>query len=257
MILKVEGVSKQFGGLLALSGVSFDVKEGEILSLIGPNGAGKSTLMNVITGFDYPTNGTISYKNQNIIGKQPQDLVRMGMGRTYQIARLFKQMTVLENVMVGFFSKMSTNNLQGLLQTSKARKELKEVREKAYELLDFINMTDEAEQPASILPYGKIRLVEVARALAGEPQLLLLDEPACGLHPSEVKQFAMILRQIQKRGTTILMIEHDMKLVMDVSDRIVVLNNGTVLASGLPEEIKKNHEVISAYLGKGFSHVGT
>lgn len=253
MILKAEGICKQFGGLRALHNVSFDVKEGEILSLIGPNGAGKSTMMNIITGFEKPTEGRIFYKGQNIKKKQPQELARMGMGRTYQIARLFSHMTVLENVMVGCFKQLKTNNWQGMFQTSASRKEMRNIRDNAYQLLELVNLRKDANVLASSLPYGKVRLVEVARAMASEPKLLLLDEPACGLHPSEVYEFANLLHKIREKGITILMIEHDMKLVMDVSDRLVVLNNGEVLATGLPEEIRNNEQVISAYLGKGFT----
>ncbi|WHY84002.1 ABC transporter ATP-binding protein [Neobacillus novalis] len=253
-MLNLNEVGKQFGGLVALNNVTFSVDQGEIVSLIGPNGAGKSTLLNVITGFIKPTYGTVQYKEKDITGSEPHRLSKTGIGRTFQIAKIFKQMSVLENVMVGYFPRFKSDIFQGILQTKHARKELNHIRETSYELLKFVGLEKEADVISGNLPYGKIRLVEVARALAGNPELLLLDEPACGLNSSEVLQFIEILRKIQADGKTILLVEHDMRLVMSVSQRLVVLKNGELLAVGLPKEIKENEEVISAYLGKGFVH---
>lgn len=253
-MLNLKKVGRQFGGLVALNDVSFNVEKGEIVSLIGPNGAGKSTLLNVVSGFIKPSFGTVRYKGNDITGSDPHHLSKAGIGRTFQIAKIFSQMTVLENVMVGYFPRFKSDIFQGILQLKKARKELDEIREISYELLKFVGLEKDAETLSGNLPYGKIRLVEVARALAGDPELLLLDEPACGLNSSEVLQFIDILKKIQANGKTILIVEHDMRLVMSVSQRLVVLKNGELLAIGLPKEIKENEEVISAYLGKGFAH---
>lgn len=253
-MLNLNKVGRQFGGLVALNDVSFNVEKGEIVSLIGPNGAGKSTLLNVVSGFIRPSFGTVHYKGKDITGSDPHQLSKTGIGRTFQIAKVFKQMSVLENVMVGYFPRFKSDIFQGILQMKKARKELDEIREISYELLRFVGLEKDADTLSGNLPYGKIRLVEVARALAGDPELLLLDEPACGLNSSEVLQFIEILKNIQANGKTILIVEHDMRLVMSVSQRLVVLKNGELLAIGLPKEIKENEEVISAYLGKGFAH---
>lgn len=250
-MLRVENISKHFGGLKALQHVTFNVKENEILSLIGPNGAGKSTMMNIITGFEKPTDGKIYFQDEDITSTPANQLADKGIYRTFQIARLFGNMTVLENVMIGSFKHFSPNTLKNIFNFKKATLSANDPsREKAYEMLKFLGIEKIADQYPGTLSYGQIRLVEVARALIGKPKILMLDEPACGLNASEVEAFKRILLKVNEQGTTILLIEHDMRLVMDISQRIVVLNNGQLLTVGTPNEIKSNQEVITAYLGR-------
>lgn len=238
-LLSVEGVTKRFGGLVALSNVSFNVYEGEILGLVGPNGAGKTTLFNVISGVYRPESGRILFKGIDITGWRPHRIARLGIARTHQIVKPFSDLTVLENAIVGaLFGKRS-----GSLSESEARKI-------AVEVLDFVGLGDKANLPARVLNVQEKKRLELARALAAEPDLLLLDEVLAGLNPAEVDRMLGLLRRIRsERGVTMIMIEHVMHAVMNLADRIVVLHFGEKIAEGAPEEVASNRDVITAYLG--------
>jgi branched-chain amino acid transport system ATP-binding protein len=250
MILSLEHICKNFGGLSALSAVTFNVNKGEILGVIGPNGAGKTTLFNLITGVFPPSSGEIKFNGQSIIGLRPHKVAEAGISRTFQNIRLFGHMTALENVMVGAHCRTRAGLWQGLWRTKSQRSEEQIVREKALALHELVGLGDEKDILAEALSYGKQRRLEIARALGAEPELLLLDEPTAGMNESETEELRLLIKAIQARGKTVVLIEHDMHLVMNVCERLVILNFGKKIAEGLPVEIRENKDVIEAYLGR-------
>lgn len=249
-MLRVEGITQIFGGLTALEDVSFSVAPGSITGVIGPNGAGKTTLFNIVTGLYTQTQGNVYLDEKNISFFEPEVLAGLGLVRTFQNVELFGQMTVLENVMVGLHTKSKSGIFSCAFKLPRQIKEEKIVRAKAHEWLEFTDLADLADVTACNLPFGKGRLLEISRALAVEPQIILMDEPAAGLNSRETAGLAELIRKIQKLGITIVLVEHDMELVMDVCESIVVLNLGKKLAEGTPREIQENNAVIAAYLGE-------
>jgi len=249
-ILKAKDLSILFGGLKALSEVTFDVYQGEILSIIGPNGAGKTTLLNVLTGFLKSSHGSIYYKDEEITELKPYSIASKGLLRTFQQNSLFLNLTVFQNVLTGFHCKMKKSSfINSILKTNAFKKEEEDFKYRVYEILKTLNMEDQASSLAANLPYGDQRKLGIAIALAANPNILMLDEPVCGMNPDESKRMMNTIKELREYGITILLVEHDMQVVMGISDRIIVLNQGDKIAEGTPSEISQNAVVVSVYLG--------
>lgn len=253
-ILEIKNLTKKFEGLTALNNINLSVEFGRIISIIGPNGAGKTTLFNCITGLSSPNSGEISFsfdtKKYNLIKLKPYEITKIGIARTFQNIKLFGKMTTIENVMVGKFCRTKTEFFPVIFRSKLVKKEENQIIEDSIKLLDFVGLKGKEKEPGSTLSYGDQRRLEIARALATEPLLLLLDEPAAGMNPQETKSLMELIKKIRDRGVTVILIEHDMKVVMNISENIFVLNYGIQIASGTPSEIKNNKDVISAYLGE-------
>ena len=252
MLLQVKNLSVRFGGLLAIEDLTFEVREGEVLSLIGPNGAGKTTAFNAITGYLPPTSGEITFQGKQLVGMKSHQVAALGLVRTFQKTSLFAGRTALDNVLTGLHLRARQTPLAILLGLPYVAREERELEAEALRILSFVNLQNRKSEPAGSLAYGEQRLLEVAIALAARPKLLLLDEPVSGMNASETAAFMAKLGEIRALGVTVLLVEHDMKMVMGVSDRVVCLSQGRIIANGTPAEIQANPEVIKAYLGEKY-----
>ena len=249
-ILATENVGIAFGGVIAIESVTFSVEPARVFSIIGPNGAGKTTLFNIMSGIFKPATGRVLLAGEDVTGLEPHRLAAKGLARTFQNLQIFSQMTAIENVMVGRHLHEARGLLPALLSLPAVARQNRATRAKASELLAFVGLADRADQPAGSLPYGGLRRLEIARALALEPKLLLLDEPAAGCNPVETAEIETLVREIVRLGITVVLVEHDMRFVMRVSNRILVLERGKILAEGTADEVRGNPEVIAAYLGR-------
>jgi ABC-type branched-subunit amino acid transport system ATPase component len=250
MLLELQGVSVSFDGLKALENVDLTVKEGMIMSLIGPNGSGKTTLFNVISGLVCPTQGRVLFQDHDVTGKKPFQISRRGIARTFQNIRLFGHMSVTANVMVGGHNNTQAGVASAVFRSPAMRREERELQEKALSLLEFVGLAGCADEEAASLPYGRQRLLELARALAASPRLLLLDEPTAGMNLTETAMLTRMIGKIRDLGITVFLVEHRMKVVMGISDQVAILDHGVKIGEGTPEEIKNDEKVIRAYLGE-------
>ncbi len=249
-LLEVKGLTKQFGGVTAVSDVEFHVKPGEVVAVIGPNGAGKTTLFNMISCFISPTTGEVFYKGKNLTGKKISTLAQLGISRTFQNLQIFENMTVLENVMMGAHIKLKTNVLNAAFRLPRIKKDEKLAYEMALQVIKMVELEDLLYEKAGQLSFGQQKQLEFARALVYEPEFIMLDEPMAGLNDTETNKMASYIREFKKKGCSFLFVEHKMATVMELADRIVVIDFGKKIAEGTPEEIQKNKKVIAAYLGE-------